>query len=318
MSEAKRRLRPVLDGEFWMVGDNPDLGELQGDRQECVDHHIFRSDDGAWHLWGCIRGTAIGRLLYHWEDDALTDEHWRRTGEFIRADTACGECIDDWNGDEWLQSPFIVREGGMFYMFYGGHSTGRREEDAPVDAGLTGTECQICLMTSPDGRHWMRRRDDDGYSRVFTGPGETRDPCLIEINGLYYMYYAGSHNSPSPGVGYYLRTSDDLINWSDWQVVHMDPGYGAGRTDTECPHVVERGGYYYLFRTVNYPDAVTHVFRSKDPRDFGVGDARDKHVCRISVGAPEIIVDPEGNEYITSNHDLNGGTRLCRLKWVED
>ena len=71
-----------------------DLGEIQGLRaekaheagvlpQEPVDHHVFQSRDGAWHLWGCIRGTAVGRVLYHWESDSLEKEHWTQTGEVI-------------------------------------------------------------------------------------------------------------------------------------------------------------------------------------------------------------------------------------------
>ena len=47
---------PVLDGEPWMIGRNPDLGELHDGEQEVVDHAIFQSDDGRWHLWACIRG----------------------------------------------------------------------------------------------------------------------------------------------------------------------------------------------------------------------------------------------------------------------
>ena len=93
--------------------------------------------------------------------------------------------------------------------------------------------------------------------------------------------------------------------------------FGGHRWQTECPHVVYRAGYYYLFRTVHYATSETHVFRSEDPLDFGIGDARDKYVGRIAVAAPEIIVDGEGNEFITSNHNLAGGTMLCRLRWEE-
>jgi hypothetical protein len=114
-----------------------------------------------------------------------------------------------------------------------------------------------------------------------------------------------------------VRTSTDLIGWSDWQLVHLDPAFGPGPWDTECPHVVYRGGYYYLFRTEDYARAITHVFRSADPFDFGTGDASERYVCDIAVAAPEIIVNGE-MEYITSNHDLLGGTRMCRLRWEAD
>jgi hypothetical protein len=320
----KSRLRPVLDGEFWMIGDNPDLGPLQGNTdpargpvQECVDHHVFRSADGAWHLWGCIRNTAVGRVLYHWEADRLADRHWRRTGEMIRADRPAGECLRESDGKEWLQSPYVVRNGGTYYMFYGGHCTGLDAEGKPAEAGNERNEGQVCLMTSPDGRRWTRHDDGEGRSRVFIGPGETRDPCLIRIGGLWHIYYAGYHDGRRANPGYYLRTSEDLLCWSNWELVHQDFEFGAGSWNTECPHVVERGGRLYLFRTEDYASRKSHVFRSTDPHDFGVGDASEHYVCPFPVAAPEMVVDAEGSEYITSNHNLAGGTMICRLAWKE-
>src|SRR5207253_2025516 len=124
-------LRPRLAGDFWLLAPNPVLPpELRRERgpdddpQECVDHHLFQSADGAWHLWGCIRRTAVGRVLYHWEGTGLTDAPWRPTGEILRADRAAGESLADWQGEEWLQSPFVVRAYGRYFCFYGGHGTG--------------------------------------------------------------------------------------------------------------------------------------------------------------------------------------------------
>lgn len=315
---TKKPLRPVLDDDFWLLGPNPELGELHDEQQECVDHHVFQSSDGAWHLWGCIRSTAVGRILYRWEGSRLTEGPWRSTGELFRANPEAGESIDDWRDQEWLQSPFAIRVGDTWYMFYGGHATGIDAAGHPVPREDQRGACQICLMTSPDGRSWTRHRDGSGYSRLFTGPGEARDPCLLKVGERWHMYYAGYHACDRRQAGFYLRTSTDLIHWSGWQLVHQDPQYGDGPWNAECPHVVYRAGYYYLFRTVNYAAAHTEVFRSEDPADFGVGDASDKYVGRIGVAAPEIIVDENGDEYITSNHDLRGGTRLCRLQWVED
>ena len=333
------RMKPVLDGDFWMIGDTPDLGELNrydegtGRRiQQSVDHHVFQDIFGKWHLWGCIRGTKVGRILYHWEADEITDSHWRRTGEIIRADPHFGESIHEWDGDEWIQSPFVVKENGRFYMFYGGHASevdvrGRPVQYDPNESRemiCAKSGCQICLLISENGRDWIRYKDVRGYSRLFVGPGEARDPNLIKIEGLWYLYYAGAHLDASgePASAIYLRTSQDLIHWSNYEIVHFDyrPEVGDGGMWThECPHVVKRGDYYYLFRTENYAGRLTHVYRSNEPRDFGKGeDAVEKYAGLFPVAAPEIIVDSVGNEYITSNHDLVGGTMICRLKWVED
>ncbi len=306
-------LKPVLEGDWWRIGPKPDLSGLLPDppdgeaKHECVDHHIVRDVDGVLHLWSCIRHTPVGRVLGHWRATGFTDSPWEFTRELIRCDHDAGECIDDWHGQEWLQSPFFVWHEGACYMFYGGHSTGAPEP-------MVG---QICLMTSPDGRSWTRRRDERGFSRLFTGPGETRDPCVRNFDGVWHLYYAGFHDGERSKAGFYCRTSEDLLHWSDWRCVHLDPAYGSGPVDCECPHVVRRGGRFYLLRTENYYDANTHVFVSDDPMDFGVGDASGHHLCDLAVAAPEIHVDADGSEYVSSNHEPVGGTQVCRLRWVE-
>ena len=324
---GKLPLRPRLAGEFWLIGASPVLPEFPdaGMREtganaraqpECVDHHLYQGSDGAWHLWGCIRRTAVGRILYHWEGSRLDEGPWRATGEYYRADRAAGESLEGLEGQEWIQSPFFVKAGGLYYMFYGGHGTGTNRHGRPVLYEDPGMECQICLMTSTDGRHWVRFRNADGYSRVFAGPGEVRDPCVVMIAGTWHMYYAGYHDDDRDKAGIYLRTSADLLHWSDWRLVHAAHQIATGRWSHECPHVVERGGRFYLFRTEDYATARTHVFCSDNPRDFGVGAAADeKYLGELPVAAPEIIFDASGQEYITSNHDLRLGTQLCRLTW---
>ncbi len=319
--------RPVLASEFWLLGGNPPLPELAPEdrgqaapdpsqQPECVDHHVFQGPDGAWHLWGCIRRTPVGRILYHWEGQRLDAGPWHATGEYLRADHAAGESLEGVAGKEWIQSPFVVKTNGLFYMFYGGHGTGTNRHGQPVSYDDPAMECQICLMTSSDGRHWVRHRNGAGLSRVFAGPGETRDPCVVRINGRWHMYFAGYHDDDRDQAGIYLRTSQDLVRWSGWQLVHMAPHIAGGWSSHECPHVVQRGGFFYLLRTEDYASARTHVLGSRDPRDFGVGAAADaKYLGLLPVAAPEIIMDADGQEYITSNHALTQGTQICRLGW---
>jgi hypothetical protein len=325
--EGNAMLRPELDGDWWMIGDNPALGEIQGlseeearkankSPQECVDHHVFQSADGRWHLWGCIRGTAVGRVLYHWETASITDSHWEQTGEMIRCDLDAGECVSEADGQEWLQSPFVIREGGLFYFFFGGHSTGLEPEITVPQGWKARCNGQICLMTSPDGRSWTRHRDECGRSRLFYGPGEVRDPCLLRVQDGWLLYYAGYCDGDHRSPGFFARRSSDLLHWSQPKLVHQDLSLSNHPWGTECPHVVYRGGQYYLFRTENYAARKSHVFQSEDPLDFGIGDAGGKYVGPFPAAAPEIIVAPDGSEYISSNHDLSGGTHLCRLNWL--
>jgi sucrose-6-phosphate hydrolase SacC (GH32 family) len=273
-----------------------------------------------------VRATTVGRILYRWEADTLTDSPWRCTGEIIRCDRQAGECLND-RTSEQIQSPFFVQQNGLYYMFYGGVNVGVPDGkgnyidvvDLKVEHPLLATHrpSQICLMTSPDGRTWTRHQNSDGYSRVFAGPGAARDPCLIKIGDLWYLYYVGYEGSLQENHGFCVRTSKDLIHWSDWTLVHQDHAFGMVHWQCECPFVVERDGYFYLFRTKSYYDAETYVFRSEDPLDFGVGDASDKLVGTLAVGAPELY-KVSGQEYISSNHEPQLGTQMCRLQWVEE
>lgn len=322
----KRKLRPVLDGDWWLIGPSPDLEKQLGpsmppeagkEHNAVVDHHVFHDHVGLWHLWACVRATACGRVLYHWTSPRLAASPWTASGEVIRCDRVAGEALDSYGGQEWMQSPYVVNEGGTFYMFYGGHTTGVGPDGLPAHGVEDRNECQICLMTSPDGRNWTRHRDERGYSRVFTGPGEARDPCVINIGGLWYCYYAGYEPGERFRPGFYARTSTDLIHWSPAKCIHRDLKLAGGRWDHECPHVVQRDGYFYLFRTENYYNLKSHVFRSEDPLDFGV-DSGEKYLCPFPAAAVEVIVDGEGKEYVTSVHRPPVGAEMCRLTWELD
>ncbi len=325
----KKRMRPVLKSEWWRIGRSPDLSKVlpatkEGAKpHEMVDHHVFQDDNGKWHLWGCIRACSVGRVLYHWQTDDITDNNWECTGEMLRCDRSYGECCNN-GSTEQIQSPFIVKHNGRFYMLFGGVEV---ETDA-----WTNTEtklaasfrvAQMCLMTSDDGLNWTRYKNEKGQSRVFVGPGATRDPALIKIGELWHCYYAGFHDGNPMNAGVYLRTSKNLINWSDWKLVHYDEHFHHHKYMAECPTVIKHNDYYYLFITEHYAKARSYVFCSKDPTDFGVDDGRadydvnDYFVGVIKSAASEIITDINGKEYITSNHDLPSGTLMANLDWIE-
>ncbi len=335
---TKRQLKPVLDGDWWLIGPSPDLkGVLPGaerwkgqynEHNAPVDHHIVQDIHGVWHLWGCVRSTATGRIFYHWKSDDILRSPWECTGEIIRIRSEYGESYGSSPGEgsserpdeECIQSPYFVKVDGTYYMFYGGGSalpTAAEAKEVGVAPGKGAAGAQMCLMSSKDGVTWTRHRNADGNSRLFIGPGPTRDPCLIEIDGVWHLYYAGSHPGEIDRPVFWLRTSGDLLNWSAPEIVHEDLSYGAGRWDTECPFVVFRDGYYYLFRTEDYYKSLTHVFRSEDPTDFGIGDASSKYVGVFPVAAPELYTI-DGHEYVSSNHNPPLGTQMCRMKWVDD
>jgi len=242
-------VKPVIDSEWWIIAPEPDLTGLglQPDPDTAVrmnetnDHHIFMTEDGAWHLWACVRMTAAGRILAHWTADSLTQSPWHFTGEIIRADKSAGESLVDWFGQEFIQSPYIVKSDDLYYMFYGGYSTGIDSEgNQTTDYNLI--ENQISLMFSEDGKEWFRHMDERGYSRIFAGPGAVRDPCIVKFDDTWYAYYAGHHSNDRHTAGIYVRTSADLLNWSDWGIAQFDSGCVSlpNRWKPESPVVVRK------------------------------------------------------------------------------
>ncbi len=296
---------PVLDSDPWHITGYPDMGDLAYNppEHEPVDHAIWQARDGSWHVLSCVRGTKVGRVLYEWESLSLEQPFWKPLGITMRVDRAAGESINDWFGEEWIQAPHVILHNDVYWMFYGGHNT---------ELG----ECQICLATSQDGRTFERYKSSQGYSRLFVGPGEARDPMVMQVGNDWVCYYCGFDTGTRRPCKVYVRTSSDLINWSD----HRDVSWGgftsgAGFWSTECPFVVFLDGYYYLFRTSEYRSpARTHVYRSKDPFNFGLGDD-SMWVTTLRVAAPEVV--QVGDQwYISSVEDLKGGIQLFKLKWV--
>jgi hypothetical protein len=55
---AEPVLVPQIDGDFWQVAGDPDLGKYTTPKQQPVDFGIWQAVDGTWQLWSCIRGTA--------------------------------------------------------------------------------------------------------------------------------------------------------------------------------------------------------------------------------------------------------------------
>jgi hypothetical protein len=317
--------RPVLGKESRLIAPAPDLmphglqpaeGTPGREINHPNDHTVFQARDGTWHIWTCVRHTNVGRVLCHWETDDFFSAPWRLRRDVIRADRTAGESRVDYKGQEFIQSPVVVLHEGRYYMLYGGYATGLDAAGRPT-GNYDRMENQLSLMTSPDGRNWTRHRNVQGFSRVFAGPGAVRDPCVVKFGDTWFCYYAGHHDADRDNVAIYVRTSPDLVNWSEWRIVHKDTNI-AGLIPSqshESPFVVERDGYYYLFRTLGRHKGVL-VFRSRDPFDFGTGDMRDRAITHLPLMAPEIVTGPDGQDYITSILDETGfHIRIFSLRW---
>jgi hypothetical protein len=292
---ADQVLIPQVSGDFWRIGGEPELGKWTSPNQQPVDFGIWQAADGTWQLWSCIRSTlAAGktRLFYRWQSNRLTDRDWTPMGIAMMADPNFGET------EGGLQAPFVFKEGSTYYMFYGEWE-------------------HVAMAKSWDGKTFARQLSPAGESGMFgEGPdANTRDPMVIKIGGLYYIYYTAYPN----GHGFdFARTSTDLLHWGKPTKVAYGGSQGDGKYSAECPFVYHHreSGYFYLLRNQRYGEnAQFSVYRSKDPMDFGKDD--DRYLVETMPYAAPEIVDSQGQTYLAVLLPSLKGIQIAKLIWVK-
>ncbi len=291
---AEPVLVPQIDGDFWQVADDPDLGKYTTPKQQPVDFGIWQAADGTWQLWSCIRGTAAPgktRLFYRWQGKNLTDKDWTPMGIAMMADPNFGET------EGGLQAPFVLKENSVYSMFYG-------------------TWDHIALATSMDGKTFARQLTGDGVSGMFgeEAGSNPRDPMVLKIGPLYYCYYTAYPNRHGAD---FVRMSKDKIHWSASRRVAYGGSQGDGPYSAECPFVYHHAasGYYYLLRNQFYgAKAQFAVYRSRDPFDFGKDN--DKYLVEtMPYAAPEII-ESGGQLYLATLRANLKGIQIAKLKFA--
>ena len=172
-------MQPQLSGDWWQVAGDPDLGQYTTAEQQPVDFAVWQAEDGSWQLWSCIRHTACGgqtRLLYRWEGADLRQKHWEPRGIAMEAQVDLGET------DGGLQAPHVIKDNGIYYMFYGDWN-------------------RICLARSTDGKSFERVLGKNNQPDLFSGPYEnTRDAMVLKVDGVYYCYFTGKKTNVQPAA----------------------------------------------------------------------------------------------------------------------
>jgi hypothetical protein len=173
----------------------------------------------------------------------------------------------------------------------------------------------ICHATSSDGKTFTRVIQPSGESGVF---GEaaglvTRDPMVFAAPHEFRVYYTSD-----AGIDY-VRTSPDLVTFSESRVVAAGGAAGVNCCSAECPFVAQpvSGGDYFLFRTQQYgQNAQTRVYRSPDPFDFGVDDDRFL-IETLPLAAPELL-NFEGQTYVAHLRPDLQGIQVAKLAFVAE
>ena len=305
---------PKIDGHWWRIATNPDLGVYNSEKQQPVDFGIWQAADSTWQIWSCIRGSKFPgssyttRFLYGWEGQSLTDKNWKPTGIKWVADPSLGETPGG------MQAPHVIKEGPFYYLFYGDWQ-------------------RICLAASQDGKNFERVLGGNGqpdlfsehsYINEFKVRGDplfvshARDPMVLKRGNTYYCYYTSHITDPVNDGAAFCRTSVNMRDWSESVIIsHTPPNAGnSPRYSDECPHVVylPKHRLYYLFVTQLYgKNSQTTVYASPNPLYFGVDDSSRK-VCTLPIAAPEVVYYRDQYYLVALTDDLDG-IRMVKLKW---
>ena len=222
----------------------------------------------------------------------------------------------------WAPGAIWDKDSTNAYMFYF-HNYPYTPYDPYTGKKVPGRD-QVCarLLVSTDDDLSTWKPYDGGelleQNMVFREIDD-RDFCVFwdDRVGKYLMYYCSGLAS-----GPRVRTSDDLIHWSEPQTVltvsQENPHHGYA----ESPFVLYRDGYYYLWVSgIDYSKVALYI--SEDP--FNFGDAITNKIEYTPGHAPEIITI-NGVDYMAcsmvstfpstypSEHDLQG-ILIQPLKW---
>jgi predicted GH43/DUF377 family glycosyl hydrolase len=105
-----------------------------------------------------------------------------------------------------VADPYVIRQGGYFYLYFLGQDRARRQ--------------RLGVARSEDGFHWQKLRsnpilelgDDGAFDE--NGLGE---PAVWQSHGFYWMLYTGRDRAENRRLG--LARSTDGVHWQKLRAV---------------------------------------------------------------------------------------------------
>jgi beta-fructofuranosidase len=171
--------------------------------------------------------------------------------------------------NEHVWSPTIVEQGGVYTMLYCGVTN---------TPGVYNTYQRIGLATSTDLYNWTRLDQPvfscDQVPWAFCDPLNAdltgfRDPFVmpdpVQPGGWLMAYTANPAADSVDMVVGLASSSGDLSSWTNVKPLWISSRPTTGSGFAESPHLFEHDGLWFLFFTVNGPQAIAYA-TSADPR----------------------------------------------------
>ncbi|MFC7375674.1 glycosyl hydrolase family 32 [Brachybacterium sp. GCM10030268] len=256
------------------------------------DHTLIRDADGTWHVFGIWHpepADPLGENLFlHATAPDLTGSEWTIHDPVLHARTEIGETH--------VWAPHVIHHDGRYWMFYCG---GRADH----------ADYRIELAISTDLFTWTHH---EGGS-LFADGYDARDPMVLR-DGERWLLYCTRTSEPTGGfheVG--VRTSTDLVTWSEPSVAYRSTVSGTVGGPTESPFVIRAGDGWLLFVCESGEYDRTLAYYSRDPLHFE--DAGQVDVD-LDEHCAEIVTDPENpaRTWITGGGWDRGGLTIRDLE----
>lgn len=232
------------------------------------DHTLIQDEGGRWHAFGIWHPEPADPLgedrFLHASARDLTGTTWTIHEPVLPARTPSGETH--------VWAPHAIRHDGRYWMFYAGGTTDH-------------AAYRMTLATSEDLFTWTPHEPvlfEDGF--------DARDPMVIHDGWRWLLYYT---RTSAPEGGFHevaVRTSEDLLNWSEPRVAYRSTIRGTYGGPTESPFVVRVGQGWILFVCESTEYDRTLAYYSTDPlcfEDSGLLDVDlDEHCAEIIRNGP--------------------------------
>lgn len=257
-----------------------------------VMDHCVVEQDGLYHLF-YLRGNPAVNIGHATTTDFI---HWQTESPVVPAGS--------WDARVW--APFVFKKDANWYMYY---------------TGVNATAAQQSgLAFSGNLNHWFKlgtpvyHPDPSWAAWDINTFCHGRDPHVIEMDGVYYMFVTAQHSFYKGAVG--CATSTDLIEWTDAGYIYLHTNWHM----LESVFVLRRDGLFHMFFTEEAVNGTSHM---SSPTLFGGWNINQRRW--LDAGhAPQITDTPSGQIFSrhTVYNDSHGGNRyvlrFSDLNWFGD
>jgi predicted GH43/DUF377 family glycosyl hydrolase len=180
-----------------------------GTWERASDAPIISPSGSSWESAGTFNPAVVLRgdtfvMLYRAQDKQGTSRLGYAESKdgirFTRRDQPVLIPTEPYEKDGGVEDPRLVRFGDTFYLTYTGYNK---------------TDAQLCLATSKDLIHWVRKGVIIPANRGNWNVKWTKSGAIVprKIDGKYWMYFLGTSSDNKDQAG--LASSLDLIHWTE-------------------------------------------------------------------------------------------------------